>query len=124
MDTSTSMVSPSVLPSAQCADSTPQIEKDNSNELSNSLVLSLIQAEVYSTLRMASSPFRKPVNAKIGFHRRRPPLPQILDRPPLPPRAGSVDSGMTKTCYTHNVDLQGPPDFNQRLENMSKQHSL
>ena len=71
------------------------------------------QAQVYSTLRRTSSPFRKPVNAKIGLHRRRPPLPQILDRPPLPPRAGSVDSGMTKTCYTHNVDLQGLPDFNQ-----------
>ena len=34
------MVSPSVLPSAQSADSTRLIERDNSNELSSSLVLS------------------------------------------------------------------------------------
>ena len=41
MDTSISRVSPSVLPSTQCVDSTPQIERDNSNVLSNSLVLSV-----------------------------------------------------------------------------------
>ena len=82
------------------------------------------QAQAYSTVRRTSSPFRKPVNGEIGLHSRRPPLPrthQTLDRPPLPPRADSVERGMTNTCHNPNLKLQDLPNFNHRLENMGKQ---
>ena len=84
------------------------------------------QAQAYSTIRRTSSPFRKPVNVEIGLPSRRPPLPQkqqTPERPPLPPRKDSVDMGLTKTSYNQNLELQGLPDFNKRLENMGKQHS-
>ena len=81
------------------------------------------QMQAYSTIRRTSSPFRKPV-IEIGLNSRRPPLPwthQTLDRPPLPPRADSVERGVTKTCYNPNLKLKDLPDFNHRLENMGKQ---